>query len=458
VRRRTIWTAGLLMLAAGRLVAAGEPPAPFTETPAPAAAEVLTLDDAVALALRNSRRLGVAGLEVERAEQRIAAARTRRLPNLELDAQAGTTLNSIRVTFPAGAFGAFPATGPIPAEDTEVVAPRALSGNVSATLAQPLTQLYRIGLDTKRHELSRDIEREKVREARSAVVAEVRRLYYGLLRTESALATAREQVGVLRELDRVVGEQVAQEVALRADGLEVKARLATAEYERLGLQGDLATSRERMNHLLGRDLSHDFRLAAVPEMTAEEADLPSALARALERRPDLVQARLAVEQADTDRRLKKAESIPEISLAVTYYSFINVDLLPRNIAQAGVQLKWEPFDWGRKGRERAEKVLQVEQARTGARETESQVRLDVAHHFRKLREARLLLQAEAIGRDAARERLRITTLRHREEAVLLKDVLEAQAALSAATTDHDRALLTFWTARADLQKALGEEQ
>src|SRR6185295_11714841 len=103
--------------------------------------------------------------------------------------------------------------------DTVVEAPRSVTGNVNATLAQPLTQLYRLGLNTKLTELSRDTEREKLREQRASVVADVRRLYYNLLQMESALHAKEQQVEVYRELDRVVGEQVAIEAALRSDAL-----------------------------------------------------------------------------------------------------------------------------------------------------------------------------------------------------------------------------------------------
>ncbi len=431
--------------------------APAAAETAPEIREVLTLDAAVALALENNRGVGMAAIAVERAERKVEAARTHRLPSLELQAMAGTTLTPISVTYPAGAFGSFPETGPIPGEDTVVETPRSLSGNVNATLAQPLTQLHRIGLNTKLNELSRDVEREKLREERATIAAEVRRLYYGLLQTKSALHAKQEQVGVYRELDRVVSEQLALEAVLASDALEVKARLASEEYELEGLRGDLATGKERMNQLLGRDIAHDFDVEAVAETSLEEVDLPSAIARALERRPDLGQARLAVEQADTDRRLKRAESIPDISLAVTYLSFVNVDLLPRNVAMAGVQLKWEPFDWGRRGKERAEKELGVQQAKSGARETEDAARIEVAQLFRSLREARLLIEAQRLAREAAREKLRVVTSRHRQDAALLKDVLEAEAELSAANAQYDRAYMTYWTARADFQKAIGEE-
>ena len=424
----------------------------------PASPETLALDQAVALALANNRNVSIADQEVQRAEQRIGAARARRLPNLDLQVMAGTTLNTIRVSFPGGAFGTYPGIGPIPATDTDVEAPRTVSGNINATLSQPLTQLHRLGLNVKANELARDIEQQKLHEERVAVVAEVRRVYYSSLQTQSALQAKQERVRAYRELERVVGEQVAREAALPADALDVKARLAGEEYELAGLENDLETGKEQMNLLLGRELTHDFSLVAVPETSAEEEDLASATARAVEKRPDLAQARIAIDQADADRRAKKAERIPDLSLSLTYVSFVNVDLLPRNVAMAGLQLKWEPFDWGRRGKETAEKELQLEQARSRRREAEDRVRLDVAQSFRKLHEARLLIEAERLGRDAAAERLRAVTSRHQQEAALLKDVLDAQAAMSAAHNQYDRALLAFWTAKADLQKALGEEQ
>jgi len=423
-----------------------------------AASEVLTVDEAVALALQNNRSVGLAALDVRRAEEKVGAARARRLPSLELTAMAGTTLSPVRVSFPAGAFGTYPGTGPIPGADTVVEAPAAVSGNVSATLAQPLTQLHRIGLNTRLSELSRDAERAGLRVERAEVAAEVRRLYYELVQAESALHAAEELMQVYRELDRVVGQQVAAEVVLRSDGLEVKARLAAQAHQLAELHGHLASGKERMNHLLGRELDQDFTLVAVAEASLEEVDLRSALATALEQRPDLARARLAVEQADTDRRAKKAESIPEVSLAVTYTSFVNVDLLPRNVAMAGIQLKWEPFDWGRKGKEHAEKAIQVEQAKSTVCEAESRARLEVTQTFRKLNEARLLVEAQRLGREAAQEKLRVMTVRHRQDAALLRDLLDAQASVSVAQAEYDKSLSTFWTAKADLRKALGEEQ
>jgi outer membrane protein len=418
---------------------------------------VLTLEDAVAQALANSRRVGIAEMGVERAENAVAAARTRRLPSLDLQARAGTTLNAIRVTFPEGAFGSFPSTGPIPATDTVVEAPRTVTGSVNATVAQPLTQLRRVNLGVVQSGLARDAERETLRETRQAVAADVRRLYYALVQMETAVAAADEEVALARELLRLVGEQVAQEAALAGDALEARAGLAAAEYARAALETDRATARQRLNHLMGRALDVPLAVTALPEATLDELELGPALSQAAARRPDLARARIAVAQAENDRRLKQAESIPELSVAVTYDTFLNVDLLPRNVAQVGLQLKWEPFDWGRKGKERAEKALSAEQARARAREAESALAIEVTERFRALQESRLLVEARRLAREAATERLRVARERHRQEAVLLKDLLAAQREAAAAAAEHDRALMQFWSARADLKQSIGEE-
>jgi outer membrane protein TolC len=422
------------------------------------AAEILTVEDAVALALQNNRRVAVAAMDVDRAAARVDAYRTHRLPSLDLQASAGTMLNALNMTFPGGAFGTFPGIGPIPNGDTVVEVPRTTSGYVSASIAQPLTQLHRIGLGTKMQELSHEGEKQKLRSERSAVAAETRRLYYALLQGQAALAAAEEQVKLYRELQRMVGQHVAEETALPADQMDVKARLASAELDALRLGDDQATRKEQMNHLLGRSLEHDFSVAEAAPPAADEVDLPTALGTAVARRPDLAQARLATEQADTDLRLKKAESIPDVSLAFTYTSFINVDLMPANFAQLGLQLKWEPFDWGRKGKERAEKALQLQQAQSAARETESRARLEVAQTFRLLKEARLAVEASRLAREASQERLRLVKNRYQEEAALLRDLLEAQAAASSADARWTEALMSWSTVRADFRKALGEEQ
>ncbi len=197
-------------------------------------------------------------------------------------------------------------------------------------------------------------------------------------------------------------------------------------------------------------------MAEIPESTAVETDLEAARAKALRDRPDLRQAHLTVEQAGVDRRTKAAEYIPDLSISFQYYSFFNVDVLPRNLAQVGLSFSWEPFDWGRRGKELARKRLAEEQARIQARDAENAVLIDVGDKFRKLGQARAQVEASRLALESARARLPVLLNRQKVQAALLKDVIGAQATLANASRDHEQALLALWAARADFQQALGE--
>jgi outer membrane protein TolC len=183
----------------------------------------------------------------------------------------------------------------------------------------------------------------------------------------------------------------------------------------------------------------------------------AAQARALEGRPDVREARLKLQQADLDRRLKRADQIPEISLAVSYSSNFNIDVLPRNLASVGVQVKWEPFDWGRKGRELAAKSHILAQARLGVREAEDRAVVDINSRFRTLTEMRALLNVTEMAQRAAREQLRVKTTQYQAQAALLTDVLHVRAELADTNDRYQQALSAFWTAKADFERAVGEE-
>jgi outer membrane protein TolC len=442
------------------LVAHAQTPATPETVPAGevAGAELLTLEQALALALANNPGLRSAALQVERARAEWAAARTRRLPALDVDALAGRIVTPLRLTVPSGSLGTFTGTGPIPSRDTVLEAPRSTSARITARIAQPLSQLHEIGLGVRLRGLNHELEQERLRAARATLRAEVKRAYYGLAQLGAARQAANARLTAYRELRRVVAASLAREAVLPADDLEVQAALAAQEYEVTRLDNAWATQREQLNELLGRELEHELLPEPLADPPAGEEDTQAALERALRQRAELRQAHVQVAQAETDRRLKKTEFWPDVSLAFSYLTFTNVNLLPRNLGQVGLALTWEPFDWGRRQRELAAKTVQVEQARLGVTNTETRVRRDVQARVRHVQEARLLVTARALARAAARERERVATNRQGLEATLLRELLQARAALGEAEAQHGQALAAYWTARADLESALGEEQ
>ena len=418
---------------------------------------VLALGDAVAQALAANRTVASAALDVSRAEEKVASAKSRRWPTLTLSFLASRLLTRIDFEFEKGAFGDFPATGPIPAEDTKVGTPQGFSLLGIGQLQFPLLQQYEIGLNVRLNSAAAEAAREQLREQKQATVNQVRAAYYAIVSAESALAAAEESLGLAREIERVVGERRRAEKALDVDQTESRARVVRADATVYSARDSVASQKEQLNLLLGRPITADFRIAPVPAADAYPGDLAAARARALELHPAVRRARLQVSQAEFAWRLSKADYLPDVAFQANYISPYSVDFLPRNIYSIGILLQWEVFDGGRRRHDALEKAHAVAQAKLADTERENSIAVEIGSRFRRLEQARRELAASELERTSRRERLRITKDRYRAEIVTTDELLRAQADLADADRQYVQALSGFWTARADLERAVGEE-
>ena len=424
--------------------------------------DALTLDNAIKLAIENNRSAKNARIEVEKQTDNLAAAKTHRLPTFKLDSLVSQPLSTFDTHFDKGVFGTYPGIGPVPFEDTTITSSTKPTAVTLLQIAQPLTQLKRIGLQIKQQELQRQISQSEVRETQQAIVNNVKRAYYAILQTQGQARAAEESVKLYEELDRVTGEYVMQQVALKTDQMDVQTRLAKAQYQLMTITNQMTEQKEQLNLLLGRDVNVTFTVAneiETAQAMMRETDLTEARQRALAQRPEIREARLKMQQADLDRRAKKSEFIPDVSVTYNYVSTFNQsDFMPRSVSGVGVQIEWEFFDWGRKKHEVAEKTRTVSQANNSLLDIQNQVVMEVNSRFRDLREACELIRIARLAQTQARANVQLVAYKYKLDAVLLKDVLQAQTGLADANSDYQKALLSFWTAKADFEKALGEDK
>ncbi len=254
---------------------------------AQAPAPVLTLDDAIAQARANSRMVKIATLDVAKADHEIAALRTRRLPNFDVKTLDGSLIAPMDFTFKQGVFGVFPQIGPVPGIDTKVRTNPGFVSVLSAQVAQPLTQLRKISLGQQALAIGRQIAEEKVRREEQTAANNVKRLYYGILQAQSGIKANDDALTMYRELDRLMGEYLSRQVVLQGDALQVKTALARQDQTSLVLRDTIATLKEQMNAVLGRDISTDFSVVDVGNADEPDIAVAAAQARAVEQRPEV---------------------------------------------------------------------------------------------------------------------------------------------------------------------------
>jgi outer membrane protein TolC len=123
----------------------------------------------------------------------------------------------------------------------------------------------------------------------------------------------------------------------------------------------------------------------------------------------------------------------------------------------GFLFQWQPFDWGYKKHKVRELKAVSDQKALTEQDAEQRVLLDVEDKFRKLSEARMLLDAQTDAREAQQAKLREVTNRYAQQSALLPDLLQQRSVVSQADAQYQQALAGFWNSRAEFEKAIGAD-
>jgi outer membrane protein TolC len=419
--------------------------------------EVLTLDRAIELARANNRDTRRAKFDIDRQREASAEAKTSYYPRFDAYLLGTQLLGPLNFTIGAGQLGTYPSTGPIPGSDINLHTPARPIAIASITATQPITQIPRIRFSVAEQRLNEDLSRQNYSQRDQQLVSDVRRAYYSLLQSQSQAESQRATIRSLEELDHLTERRLQEITVLKADSLRVKAEEAKARYQLMVIEDALSDRKESLNRLLGRDLLVEFSVQPVSSALPEELDLQAARKLALAQRPDIRIASIKKNQANIETRIEKTRYLPDISVQVNYLTTAGISFLPQNVGAVGALLTWQPWDWGQKRHNIAQKVIAEHEAVLTEEDARDQVLLDVDSRFRKLREARAQLVVAERTRDAEQERLRNQTNAYAQQAILLSALLQQQASLAITDDQYRQALLAFWTTRSDFERALGEE-
>jgi outer membrane protein len=418
----------------------------------------LTLEEALALAVANNSSLQNSSLEINRAADDLAATRTKRFAKTQVTALGAQLLTKASLTFPEGSLGTYSATGPIPSTNQKTEIPRKPAGNFDVSVVQPLSTQYQLHLQLEALSLGLQATRQEEQRTRLEVIDQVRRAYYGVVEEQSALDSLKASLPYYQESHRLALVSLKKETILESDLLTADTQLLKIQNAISDANDRVSSASERLNDLMGRDIHTPFRVAPVADIDPDFANPEVMEDLALHNRPDLKKAKLQVQQAAYDARAKKAEYIPEVSLAFNYFTSANfANVLPSNFGTVGMSLQWEPWDWGRRREEYAAKRVKEEQAKVGVSATERAVLLEVRNACRQLQNTRRQLALRDANERAARQKLKEVQEQVKREAALNRDLFQAQSDLAASDSQQQQALTAFWKARADLKKAIGEE-
>ena len=251
------------------------------------------------------------------------------------------------------------------------------------------------------------------------------------------------------------------------DVLRAHVELANETPRLIQARNSYRIGKNNLLNLLGCDLpktiSEDLPLELSDPLLASplDIDLPAALARALEKRPELAALRKAQGLRREDVLRAKAGFKPSAQIFGGY----EWQSLPyeNNQSQdlsgwiAGAQISWNLFDSGLTRGKIMESRALYDRARLDVDETRRQIELEVRTAWSNFIEAREVLESQKAVQEEAEEALRLAEARLTAGSSTQLDVLNAQTALTQARTTQAQALHDYSVARARFQRATGED-
>jgi outer membrane protein TolC len=415
----------------------------------------LTLEEAQQLALQNNRALKLARLKVDEAGHRRAGARSDYFPKLLGTANYLYFSERLGTTLTAGDLGLGMLPPPFPSIPIPIDLVKQNMFLGGATIAQPITQLYKVQQGVKVASSEQEIAKAQSAGREDEIHYAVEQLYYGLLIAQRQRTAAEAKVGAAEELFKDAQNAVDTGNALPVTSIGRHAGLLEARQSLLAARDLVSDYSEALNVLIGLPATTELSLTEPERPAFNLASAEEAVHAALEHSPEVQEARETVEKARAAKRAAQADYIPDVTAMVQYFHQAGVPTLPNDFGAVGGSLTYTLFDFGKRRELVRERGTLAAEAEENLTRIEENVEQNIRKSYRNVQRS---LEMVTVAREAVelrKESERLTRDQVEFGLALKSALLDAQASHASAESDLLRAEAGWRLAWAELRKQAG---
>ncbi len=416
----------------------------------------ITLGEAVALATKQNSTVKLAHLKEKEMRARVGEARANYFPVLSNQSDAAHLRNIEHMEIPMGALGVYPIPGPVPGANASLPLGHHDFLLSTTTAAQPLTQYFKIHAGVNVAKADAGIAHDDAQRAQNEVALKMKQLYYGLLSAERRKQAAELRIEAGEERLGEARNGVEAGAVLELKVLEGKAQIAEAHHALGSLEDAISDMKVEFNDLTGLPLDTDVELVA-PEPETSDVTAGDLEADALAHNPEVAAAEQTLKKARAGLSAAHAEYIPEVGAFAQYVHQDGVPLLTENNGLVGLRMNWTLFEFGKRSGQVHERQAQVAEAQENLRHAQNRVRVEIEKSVRKVRRAETGLEAARESVEARAEMRRITANQVEAKTANASALKEAEGQLAEAEAVLFQAEAERATARAELERTLGQE-
>ncbi|MFN7172217.1 MAG: TolC family protein [Fimbriimonadaceae bacterium] len=289
------------------------------------------------------------------------------------------------------------------------------------------------------------------------IKSQIRRGYNQILQSEALVKVQEDAVvASLQQLQNARKLFEAQEVA-KVDVLRFESQLAFDESNLVQARNRLELAKQNFNNLLVRPIETPIRAVSVQEMPPIPTDVDELVAVAITNRPDVRRQGFLLEQAGQRRRLFQNANAPQLNLGVNYTRNINNSGFSGSdySASASIVMQWPIIDGGQSRAQVQQVDAQIDQLQIQLEQILLGASLEVRSAVQTMIDARAQMLAFERNVEAAEEAYRLSILRVQAGEGITLEILNAQTALTQARAGVATSRYDYLNAYALLLRALG---
>ncbi len=412
-----------------------------------AAPLVLTLDDAIRLALDRNIDAVRARENLAIFESRYREAFGQALPQVTLSGSYARNFEPPLAFFNGQKF--------IAGE------PNAMQGEAAFT--QALYSGGKLSAALRAGAAAREGARADLAQSRDDVVLAVKQSFYAVLLASANASIQQDNLASAQEHLRTIQDRFAAGLDSDLTVLRQQVEVANAEPALIAARNQVELGLTMLKDTLALDVDRPIVLSG---SLAEPAALPSyeaASALALSRRPEVASAVQKVKLAKEEIAVDAADGRPQLSLFGNIQwngqgPSLNLGPNDRGTSSAGgLSMNFPVFTGGQVHERTAQDKLAYERALAEEAQTRRDVLVEVKRQWLAAREALERAASERAATFQGRRALEATEVRYKAGRAGQLDLTDATLALDRARTAYAQALGDYWTSLAALERAAGAE-
>lgn len=413
----------------------------------------LSLNQVIELALKNSKDLQTARLQLEQRQAQLLEQRSRLYPTLDAqfnfsrDSSTGAAQQNLRAERLAEGTGVDPQT--IPTESTNATGQLSLVYNLY-TGGERSAQLQRAERELQRQELVVEQVSEDIR-------FRAGNNYYDLQRRDAQVAIA--QAAIEDATQSLRDAQLLEQAGLgtRFSVLQAEVDVATANQDLTTAISEQRIARRTLVDLLSLGQKVEITAAdAIREAGNWPLSLEASIVLAYKNRAELEQQLVAREISEQDRKIFLADIKPKVDLSANYEYADNFDDEIRVVDGYSfvATARWRFFDGGRAFARVRQADRQIDIANNEFANQRNQVRLEVEQAYYSSVANQENIATAALSVESATESLRLARLRFQAGVGTQTDVINSQRDLTDARSRYLQAIVDYNVSINELQRAV----